>query len=121
MTIEDTVSANLRFAGGTLGSYMHTWAHRGWVWEVDCAGEDFRLVWDGAKSRLWGRIKDQVIDVQTDDDFYVTEVNAFLDAVAAGDQSMIRSSYADAAKSLAPAIAINESVVSGRPVTVPCI
>ena len=118
MTIEDTVSANLRFAGGTLGSYMHTWAHRGWVWEIDCAGEDFRLVWDGAKSRLWGRMQDQEIDVQTDDDFYVAEVNTFLDAVAAGDQSMIRSSYADAAKSLAPAIAINESLSSGQPVNV---
>ena len=118
-TIEDTVSTSLQFRSGTIGAYLHSWSHRGWVWEIDCIGEDFRLVWDlSDRNRLWGTIGEEEVSFEATDDYYVTEVEGFLDAVAANDQSMIRSSYADATKTLAAALAINRSIDSGQPATV---
>ena len=118
LTIEETISADLQFAKGFLGSYVQTWTHRAWVWEIECIGEDFRLIWDATNNRLHGRVKDDKIDIQCSDDSYVSEVNGFLDAVVASEQSMIRTSYADATRTLATALAINESITSGQPVTV---
>ncbi|MDP7349172.1 MAG: hypothetical protein QF735_13090, partial [Phycisphaeraceae bacterium] len=85
----------------------------------DCIGEDFRLVWDlSDRNRLWGTIGEEEVSFEATDDYYVTEVEGFLDAVAANDQSMIRSSYADATRTLAAALAINRSIDSGQPATV---
>ena len=43
----------------------------------------------------------------------------FIDAVITGDASKIRSSYADAFKSLALTLACNQSIAEGKPVSVP--
>ena len=119
MTVEDTVTVNLRFTRGTLGTYAHGWAHRGWIWQFDCIGEDFCLTCDLSQNqRLSGHIGDEKIDFRSDDDCYVTEVDRFLDAVIAGDQSIIRSSYADATRSLAAALAINRSLDTEQQVRV---
>ncbi|MGQ9554639.1 MAG: Gfo/Idh/MocA family protein [Anaerolineae bacterium] len=44
---------------------------------------------------------------------------AFIDAVRLNDRALIRSTYADAVKTLAVTLAANESARSGRPVKVP--
>lgn len=118
LTIEDTVSMNLRFSGGTVGSHLHNWSHTGWVWEVDCIGGGFRLTWDMAHNRLHGTVGSEEIDIKADDECYRAEVEGFLKAAGAGDQSLIRSSYADSVKTLAAMLAANESLDTGRAVTV---
>lgn len=115
MTVEDTVTINLRFARGTLATYAHVWAHRGWIWQIDCIGEDFCLNLDLSEAqRVSGYSGDTKVDYRGEDDCYLTEVEGFLDAVEAKDQGMIRSSYADATKTLAAALAINDSIDTGK-------
>jgi len=50
---------------------------------------------------------------------HFTEVAVFFDAVRSGDFSAVRSSYADAAQSLAVAEAINTSMAQGTRQTIP--
>jgi hypothetical protein len=49
---------------------------------------------------------------------YLREDQVFLEAIRSGDGSRIRSSYADAVKSLAVSLAANESYQTGKPVAV---
>ncbi|NLG38138.1 MAG: Gfo/Idh/MocA family oxidoreductase [Clostridiales bacterium] len=47
----------------------------------------------------------------------VAEDRAFIDAVKTGDQSLVRSPYADACKSLALTLACNESIATGKEIS----
>lgn len=49
-------------------------------------------------------------------DMYANQDHAFLQAIASGDRSLVRSTYTDAAKTLALTLAINQSAAEGRPV-----
>lgn len=49
-------------------------------------------------------------------DMYHNQAKTFLQAVATADQSLIRSSYADGAKTLAVTLAARQSSLEGRPV-----
>lgn len=57
-------------------------------------------------------------EISSRGDPYMTEDRVFLEAIRAGDSSAIRSSYADAVKSLAVSLAANESYQSGKPAKV---
>lgn len=118
ITVEDTVMVNLRMASGAVGSHLHNWSHRDWVWEIDLICEDRRVIWDMATNRLTVRRGAETTTWQESDDPYVTEIDGFLDAVAARDQSIVRSSYEDTFGTLAVALAANASFDAGRPETV---
>ena len=90
-----------------------------------CASEENRfgieIVADGAtlsvgQHRISGVVDGEEIDEEFDQDPYLKEVEAFLDAVETRDAASIRSPYADAAKSLALSLAVNESIERGEPV-----
>lgn len=118
VTVPDTVSVNLQFGKGTLGSHLHQWSHRRWIWEVDCVGEDFRLTWDMVNNRITGNVDGDAVSFVEQDDCYLTEIAGFCEAVELHDQSRIRSSYADSTRTLAVAIAANQSFDLGKPVPV---
>ena len=58
-----------------------------------------------------------VVEIQEASEIFPVEDAAFLQAVRANDPSAVKSSYADAVKSLAISVAANESMDSGQPVT----
>ena len=58
------------------------------------------------------------VTVESREDFGLACDRTFLDAVFTGDPSRIRSPYADAYKSVAFAMACNESMETGLPVKV---
>jgi myo-inositol 2-dehydrogenase/D-chiro-inositol 1-dehydrogenase len=57
-------------------------------------------------------------EIKGEDDIFAVEDRIFLDAVRAGDGSQIQSTYADAARTLELTLAANESIATGKPVTV---
>ncbi|MBI4026642.1 MAG: Gfo/Idh/MocA family oxidoreductase [Verrucomicrobia bacterium] len=113
LTIHDTVLANLRFAKGTLGAHVHSWSHKGWIFQIRFVGHDFELLWDIANNRMTGKVRGVDVSYQAKDDPYEAELAGFVKAVAARDQSLLRCTYADACKSFAATLAAVQSALTG--------
>ena len=62
----------------------------------------------GANS-IYGKVENVKVNEKMDDDPYITELERFLDAVEQKEQSILRSPYNDAVKTLAVGIAANKS------------
>ena len=112
----DATSATMEHESG-LVSHVST----------SCASESSKfgieIVADGAtltvrQHDISGTVDGEEIDEKFDQNPYVEEVEAFVEAVETRDPASIRSPYADATKSLALTLAVNESIDSGEP-TVP--
>jgi predicted dehydrogenase len=111
---EDSTSVNLRFASGAVGSVTSTSSARvsdGFMTEL--CGRDLylRLAMD---THLSGYIDQQEIDFLGEERGYFRQIECFLAAVEAQDQSLVRSSYADAVNSLAVTLAANRSLETGN-------
>ena len=111
---EDSTSVNLRFASGAVGSVTSTSSARvsdGFMTEL--CGRDLylRLAMD---THLSGYIDQQEIDFLGEERGYFRQIECFLGAVEAQDQSLVRSSYADAVNSLAVTLAANRSLETGN-------
>ena len=101
MTVEDVTVLNIEFAKGQLGSVCSTWAYKkGSLFTVELLGENLHLTLDYSANALTGTLDGEKIEHKCSDNPYVTEMETFLAATGAKDQSMIRSSYADAVKTL---------------------
>jgi predicted dehydrogenase len=115
---EDSTSVNLRFASGAVGSVVSTCSarvHDTFVTEL--LGRDLylRLNMD---THLSGYIGQDEIDFRGEERGYFRQVECFLAAVEAQDQNMVRTSYADAVKTLAATLAANRSLKTGQVETV---
>lgn len=109
---------NLRFASGAAGSVISTCAAKaeeGFAAELIGSNLHLRLLMD---TRLRGTIDGESIAFDGEEPGYFRQVEQFLAAVAARDQSRVRSSYADAVKSLAVTVAANRSLETGQVETV---
>ena len=69
-------------------------------------------------TELTGYIGTEEFSFQGEERGYFRQVELFLAAVDANDQGLVRSSYADAVKSLSATLAANRSLYSGRVETV---
>lgn len=113
MATEDASSCNLRFASGAVGNISSSCAaeHGGRV--------DLELVARGALVRYncWGSFRAWVDGQETTGantaDPYDAIVRSFLDAVRAGDGAGLRSSYAEAVRTLAVTEAAERSLAAG--------
>jgi hypothetical protein len=65
-------------------------------------------------TRLRGTIDGQAVSYDGEETGYFRQVAEFLAAVDARDQSRVRSSYADAAKSLSVTLSANRSLETGQ-------
>lgn len=121
-TVEDSSSTALRFANGASGTHVHSWSHHEFVGHITLIGQDYRLTLT-LDSRLSGFVGDERIDEEFPGppdgcSHHYEEMKAFLHAVRTDDYSVMRSPYADAAKSLATVLAMNRSIETGQPETV---
>jgi len=121
-TVEDSSATALRFASGASGTHIHSWSHHEFAGHVTIIGKDFRLTLT-LDSRLDGFVGEERIDEEFPGppagcSHHFDEMQAFLTAVRIGDFSPMCSPYADAAKSLATVLAMNQSIQTGQPVTV---
>ncbi len=115
---EDSTTVNLRFAGGAVGSVTSTCSARVHdTFVAELLGREFylRLKMD---TELTGYLGSDEIDFQGEERGYFRQVEHFVAAVEANDQNLVRSSYADAVKSLSATLAANRSLKSGRVETV---
>ncbi len=112
---EDTTLVTVRHASGMLSTHVHNWSHTEAVLQLQVVGNAFDLTWLISEGeRIVGRLDGDDVDETFEADPYVEEVRGFVAAVAAGDQSMIRSSYADACRTLAVCEAAARAVETGQ-------
>jgi predicted dehydrogenase len=119
-TIEDSHVINLKYQNGTIQSHSHSWAISPNQVRIELLSKDYHLIVDlnpepgRHRSALTGHIKNESIHFDfTEEDFYINEMKAFLQAVRTKDQSLIRSPYADAAKTLEVVFKANQAVEEG--------
>jgi predicted dehydrogenase len=110
---EDSTVCNLRFHSGAVGNVVSTCiarAHEGFAAEL--SGRDFyiRLALD---LHLTGQLDGKPVEYIGEESGYFRQVERFLRAVEAKDQSQVRSSYEDAMKTLAVTLAANRSLKTG--------
>lgn len=116
---EETFALTMRHASGMLTSHVHNWSHGGMVMDLQVVGRDFDLTWHmtgGTNNKLEGKVGEQVILEGSEERLHLLEIQGFVKAVATNDQSIIRSSYADAARTLAVCAAATRSIRTGKTV-----
>ncbi|MDQ2731017.1 MAG: Gfo/Idh/MocA family oxidoreductase [Armatimonadota bacterium] len=118
-TTEETIGASLAWRKGTVGSHIHCWTHHGHIFQILFVGVDFALTLDLARNRVTGTEGGQSVEEAFDDDYYVTELKGFCDAILQQNQTLIRGSYADACHTLAVATTVMESIDRGIALPVP--
>ncbi|GGJ02031.1 hypothetical protein GCM10010885_09110 [Alicyclobacillus cellulosilyticus] len=114
LDIYDVGCVNVRFASGAVGALTTTFTQVDHAAGVEVFGRHFRLRIDMDGAVLITSAGREV--VPAGEDFYARQDKAFLQAVATGDASLIRSPYVDAARTLALTLAANASARSGQPV-----
>ncbi len=120
--LDDAMVVSMKFASGAVGNimsscssmagggvFLNVWAAKhasrftDWAHHVNIA-----TAGDGAAEEIKGDI----------DDIFPVEDRAFIDAVKSGDRSGIRCTHADGVRTTLLALAANESLETGKPVTV---
>ena len=114
--IDDATAAYLQFAGGTLGTFAYSCTTaKEWHSAIELVGDGFRAAIDlNDRTMVWMESRLREFDARNDP--YTEESRAFIQAVRTGDFSRVRSSYADAVKTLELTLAVNKSIASGRSV-----
>lgn len=117
---EETTALLLRHASGMVTSHIHNWSHQAKLLQLQIVGHKFDLTWqmEGAV-RLFGAVEGQPIDETSTADPYLEEIRGFIAAVRKKDQSLIRSSYADACQTLAVCAAATRAIAGGKPIAIP--
>ena len=122
LDIYDVATTTLHFASGAVGSIANTsilgsGTASGAPSGVHILAHDLRV-------EVWGTSLKVVSPGRTEEYRYqtnpmMTEDQAFVEAIARRDPARVRSSYADAARTLAVTLAAEESARSGKIVDVP--
>jgi predicted dehydrogenase len=116
---EDCTTCNLQFVSGATGNISSTYSARvpdGFALELIGPDTYLRLSYD---LNLSGHIGGQEVVYEGQEAGYFRQVEQFLQAVRENDQNRVRSSYADAMKTLAITDAANRSLQTGQVERVP--
>jgi predicted dehydrogenase len=120
--IDDAVTVLLHFAGGGLGTIVVAWTGDGlpgryWM-ELTAADAALRLDLD-PDFRLSGISDGSPVTGVSRGRPFDSSVDRFVAAAKAGDPALVFCTPADAARTLAAAVAAEEALLSGRTVPVP--
>lgn len=116
---EETTAYLLRHESGMLSTHIHNWTHQGMLLQMQIVGQQFDLTWQmEGERRLFGAIDGKNISETSDADPYFEELVGFVEAVRRKDQGLIRSSYADATRSLQVCEAAARAVETGEGVVI---
>lgn len=118
LNVEDSTALVLKFESGTIGTHAHSWAVNQYIAEIEFFSPKLVLKLDYVRNRLHATLDGKPIDEQYNDDPYLAEVECFIEAVRTQRRDLIRSTYFDAVKTLAVALAGNHSLASGQPAQV---
>lgn len=110
MTVADSVAAAYTLEGGGIGTHYHSWADEHPVAELVIRTGTDVVCLDLAANRLTGIVDGRERVYGGEVDPWRREIEAFLEAVATGDQSVIRSGYGDACESMSACSAAAESL-----------
>jgi len=117
--VEDASAVNVQFKSGLCGTIFSACFLKGYSnsgIDVYCQDVGYRYAERGPLTIRRPGQEPEVIPQEND---YATAIDkAFITAIVKGDQSLLKSSYADAAKSLAVVLAANESMQTGLAVKV---
>lgn len=110
--VADAATANLAFENGAVGNISNTCMLEGFG-QSSCRvmAEAFTLNVAGG-TLTWNSPEDSG-EIENEEDGYLGEDTAFINAIETGDRSGINSDYADAYKTLAVTVAINKSGQAG--------
>jgi myo-inositol 2-dehydrogenase/D-chiro-inositol 1-dehydrogenase len=114
---DDAVTTTVEHENGVVSHVSSAVTAPSWTVEVDIIGDDFELRLDYAEQSLSGIVEGEEVEYDGTCERYQREVATFIEACAAGDQSLVRSSYADAARTLELNWAVIEAIDSDGPVT----
>lgn len=116
-SVYDVGAVAVKFANGVVGAIHNTCLlNLGWRVGLDIVTPDMVIETD------WGKVKvtkaGKEVTHHLSSNPYLEENKAFIHAIVTGDRSGIRSTYADAVKTLAVTLAANESARTGQAVKV---
>jgi predicted dehydrogenase len=121
-TIEDAVAVTMRLASGAVANLWACCSANGGgggitlqVFATETTAE-FRG-WEHSL-RLYRRGED-IVEIPGEQNIFALEDAAFINAIRTGDASLVRCPYEDGAKTAAVTLAVNESLATGKPVSVP--
>lgn len=109
---EDSTVVQMRFAGGAVGSLVST--HTGGLgrYQLTLLGRDVAIDIDCVANRVSSRVDGDAAECQGTENGYFRQIETFVAAYRAGDQSLIVTDYADAVRSLALSLAVNRSLAA---------
>ncbi len=118
--VEDASAVTIQFEHGAVGSLMSCCASTvgGGVHLTISTRKHYASLtgWDLAAVIRKSSLEEE--HIAGEKDIFAIEDGAFIDAVQRGDQGLVRSPYADAARTLAFCLAANRSLETGGPVEV---
>ncbi len=117
INIPDVYSVNLLFASGAVGhldtSFVDQPDSRS---SLEIIGRGFRVAIDGTALTIME--KNNTVTYKSESNFYKVQDDAFIQAVASGDRSLILAPYEEAARTLKVSLAAHESSESGSSVRI---
>lgn len=120
-TIDDASAVNIQFASGAVATLLSACCANGGGGGVtlNVYAHDTTCLFTGWEHSVKILRRGQEPEEVTGErDIFPVEDRLFLEAVRTGDARRIRSSYADATRTLELTLAANESIETGRPVAV---
>ena len=118
-TIPDAEVVTLQFENGAVGYITTTSAltRGGGSMRTDFILEDHIVLQLGRGN--FTIVPEGVVKIEVPDTPQFSAHEAFINAIQANDQSIVKSSYADGLRSALVSICANQSAIEGRPIQIP--